>query len=276
MRRARAVARPVPKRDMICVVSGNPVNPNFTIMTRPAADLPKHPGTRRRRSFRWWPVYGFAAFAVCAALTTMGLMQRTYLHMNGPSTHTGLLNIKIGDDAFAIPVNAVRQRDQRRSDRLDRLDLLVQWPTMTGYSDGAQAHFNNPDSVAGLIFMSIQRRDTARSTSEMYRDVYAGIIEKGKIRGPIGLRTWSFFPGYGYDGEVLYVQRGNEKSDNPFAIRCLASHAPAAIAFNGADCVRDIVYGKSVLVRYRYNSSMLSEWFSIEAAVRQTLDRYAR
>ncbi len=246
------------------------VNTDFTTMGRLDDDMPVASSTQRKFLFGWWAIIGVITFIGCASATAALLMSRTYFYESGPSKDVAPVIARVGEDVFKIPQNVIRKQRQRLGGVQKRLDLLVQWPSMTGYSDDREIQFNNPKAINGLVFISVLPRESAPSTTHLYRNIYTGFIEKQDRRGPNGLNAWNFHTGFGYDGEVLYAQRGEPEA--PFAIRCFIDTVPHV----AASCIRDIYYGNSVLVRYRYSRAMLREWYSIEAAVRQTLDTYAR
>ncbi|MCW2308447.1 hypothetical protein [Rhodobium gokarnense] len=176
------------------------------------------------------------------------------------------VTVEIAGEKLAIPGNMIRFADQRQDGRWDRLDLVVHWPSLTGYSAKNASAFDDVTPNAPLLFLALQpRRDQVDSTTRLI-GLYARFFEEGDKPGPAGLVSRDLQPGSGYDSEEVFFEPG---STDPFSARC----SKTGERIVPVTCLRAIHIGEALAVSYRFRKPMLKDWARLDPAIRMLIDR---
>jgi len=181
----------------------------------------------------------------------------------GHSNSTEELQIVINGDYLRIPENKIRFNSQRKSAALERLDLYMHWPSLSGYSDRLNQEFNNSGDNADLIFMSIEPRTMSFDMSGRIGLIYEQFFDGKPEKTETGLIRQALSANGGFIDEDLYYAAA---SPYPFATRCVREGASTA-----PFCLRDIHVGKNLMLTYRFHKKYLPQWIDVEQAVRATI-----
>lgn len=222
-----------------------------------------------------------ASFLVLVVKTTVFLMLSAVLILGGSSLYgkivsqagntssTALRQIVIGNDVLELPENMIRFRSQRRSTALERIDLHVHWPDISGYTEENAAAFNSLDDDSPIIFVTIEQRDMSRDMSGRISAIYETFLAGPPVDAGNGLVRRAFASASAYGSEDLYYEAGNPY---PFAARCIRETERTITPF----CLRDIHVGRDLMLTYRFHKSLLPEWMVMDRAIRQTFSASLR
>ena len=203
------------------------------------------------------------------ALTTLAIniAGQRYSQTITKGSHTAQttpVDVFVGPDHLQLPINAIRFPEQRVTGEAESVNLYLTWPALEGYSDDNQALFNNIAGNNALIFVQISQATMTLDMSGRLGPIYSRLFDGSAEPGPQGLAMHRFKESSGYGNEVMLTGNGDDGAR--FAIRCLLPDVDRQQ--NGADCQRDISAGTDLSVLYRYSSSMLKDWRSIDAALK--------
>ena len=208
----------------------------------------------------WLTLIALSALAAAIVLNVF----KQHLSSHEFTTDVTRQQFILGNDVLDIPLNLMRFENQRTSDVLNQVDLILTWPEAEGFTDTNSHRFLNPDKVGSLIFLTITRREMPLSMSERLEPVYSKLYQGKPRRGPSGLALRQLQDGTGYDGEELAIA---PTSIPPWVARCQIENRVGQ-----AVCQRDIFAGSGLSIRYRFQRALLPDWRQIERMVRQTLD----
>jgi len=187
----------------------------------------------------------------------------------GLSTDTRPVHVELATKNLEVPANMIRFSDQRRKGPHDRLDLVVQWPTMSGYSERTAGAFDDVSPDAPLLFLSVRPRgDSVDSTTRLI-GLYTRFFDGSGGPGPAGLVSRRLQPGSGYDSEEIFFEPG---STDPFSARC-AKNTNDVIP---TTCLRDINIGEDLTVSSRFRKPLLADWRRLDPAIRMLIDKMRR
>jgi hypothetical protein len=171
----------------------------------------------------------------------------------------------IGETALTVSSDLIRFAAARQDGPIDRLDLLFAWPALTPADEMAAATLRASGAVDPLIFVTVSADSGAPDSTERLDSVYSRVFSDEAWAGPAGLVGVALSAEAGYAGEELFFE---PEGDRPFVVRCLASN-DAAIA---ETCMREVDIGSGLTVLYRFDKSLLSEWRTLEAAIRARIE----
>ncbi len=210
----------------------------------------------------------FMVIAVMSAITLVisigGRMVGDALATGGHALSTEIHTIEIAGNTLTIPENIIRFKTQRVSGRLERLDLYLLYPQMTGYTQETKDWFNDRTEDRRLVFMTLEESQMSRDMSGRLDPIYRVITRPAASRTEAGLEIHEFLPSAGYSNEELLVSPASDGAAR-FVVRCMTG-AETAIALGV--CERDIRVGDNLSLTYRFPRTMLSQWRQLEANVR--------
>ncbi|CAG1012566.1 MAG: hypothetical protein F9K19_07125 [Rhizobiaceae bacterium] len=207
--------------------------------------------------------YAFAILALLSvAISLAGKWFGRSIAMAGHTDDTTVFEVVLGNDVLAVPANAIRFESARRNGVAERLDLYLHWPDMTGYSPAAAADFNRPGDQGRILFLRFEPRTMSRDMSGRYDPIYSKLVDPAGTPGPAGVTFHRFKDKAGYLDEVLAVAG---TAGEPLVARCLTGPA-AENSF--APCERDLHVGDFLSLTYRFPLGLLSDWQTLDAAVR--------
>ncbi|MEO8667745.1 MAG: hypothetical protein ABI399_04460 [Bauldia sp.] len=181
--------------------------------------------------------------------------------LSGRSADTTPVSVTIAGNALAIPANMIRTGRQRRGGAAERVDLLLDWPDLNGYSAEDAEPFRNGSPIAPLIYVSIVAADSALDSTGRLEPVYSRFFTGDPVRGPSGLTGRLLSEDSGYRGEQIFYQPGVKQ---PFVARCIATATPEV----PATCLRDVQIAPRLSMLYRFDRFYLGDWQEMEGKLR--------
>lgn len=221
---------------------------------------PRH--TAEDRKF-WRQPLVLIAGAVAAVILAVVLLQVAIRIYEGQSLQAGLttstrpVELAIAAETLTIPANMIRTGKVRRGGPVERADLVIHWPEITGYSEALADDFREGAIAAPVIYAAIAARDAPVDSTGRLDSVYARFFTGKALPAPDGLVGRALGPESGYGGEVIYFAPDEPR---PFVARCFAEETPEM----PATCLRDIHFGTSLAMIYRFNRNLLAEWRALD------------
>jgi hypothetical protein len=179
------------------------------------------------------------------------------------------VNLFIAATGITVPANMIRFAAERQSGSTDRVDLLLHWPGLDGFSEQNAEVFRDIAPTAPLIFVTIIGRDADYGTTGWLDRIYTRYFSDDAWAGPDGLVGVRLAEDSGYAGEELFFQ---PDASEPFVTRC----TPEGNAEMPSTCMREILIGETLIARYRFNKTLLGEWEMIDPAVRARVEGLVR
>jgi hypothetical protein len=215
------------------------------------------PGRFRASGWLWAGLA--AACALAGAWLYATLQPQGVLDLTGDRTP---VTLEAAGHSFIVPANMLRVAALRGGGRFERVDLVLHWPDLDGYTEKTAADFNSGDPRAPIIYATIGKQLAPLDATARLDTVYARFFSGKPVAGPAGLvgRTLSNDSGFG--GEVVYFVPG---APQPFVARCPATETPEM----PATCLRDINFGGDLTILFRFDRSLLSQWQQMEAGMRR-------
>ncbi|MEX0852900.1 MAG: hypothetical protein WD036_06410 [Bauldia sp.] len=183
--------------------------------------------------------------------------------LTGLSGDTRSVALSIAGETLSIPANMIRLAAARRGGDLSRVDLVLHWPALEGYSAALAEDFKNSSAAAAVVYATLSPRETPLDANARLDSVYARLFVGKPLSGPAGLVGRRLGEGSGYEAEIVYFTPGGPR---PFVARCLVE----STAEVPATCLRDIEFGSGLTLLYRFDRTLLDEWRGLDAGI-QTL-----
>ncbi|MCR9134958.1 MAG: hypothetical protein NXI27_03135 [Alphaproteobacteria bacterium] len=215
-------------------------------------------------------IFLFGLLTVAVSVTGRWMGQR--IAMGGHTVSTSLSTILINGETLHIPANAIRFENQRSGGTMERLDLYLLWPQMEGYTSGSRHAFNDTGNADKMLFVTIKPMSMAIDMSQRLEPVYHRLVEPVGKSLANGLTEYRFASDTRYVGELLYV--GERPGQAPFVVRCLEE---TTFPKGSRNCMRDVNIGENLNIDYRFSTSLLDHWKTLDAAIvdyaRNAIDR---
>lgn len=216
------------------------------------------------------PMAKLAAYAVLGtAVLSLGLsigaaQLGASLRHAGATVDEAAIDLRIGQQRFDIPANAIRFPEQRTARPQGEVDLYLEWPGMSGFTEETAHLFHDPDARS-LLF--VQLTATGAASPSLEEPGGAG----GGAATPFGLLRSSRpgLPGIASQEAVYRAAAGREPA---YEARCL--DGPDAIM--AADCMREVQFVPGLRLRYRFSHALLPQWDRIDRAVLAYLAQHRR
>jgi hypothetical protein len=205
---------------------------------------------------------------ITAALSFAGRWFGEQLALGGNTTSTERFTVTIGIDRLDLSANTIRLPEARRSGPTERADLYLTWPDLDGYSDANSAQFKSTANPGALVFLQLSQATMSRDMSGRLEPIYRSLFEGEPVDFGAGLLLHRFKGESGYAGEVMLTSMTS--GSDTYAVRCIlpAPDTPST----DADCQRDITIGNSLSVLYRFSSTLLPQWRTLDTAVRDYVE----
>ncbi|MCA0422701.1 MAG: hypothetical protein LCH61_05155 [Proteobacteria bacterium] len=194
----------------------------------------------------------------------VGLFTHRIVVENRPIT--GTAQYYVGGHKLQIERAMVRSAELRDGGAVNRLDLVLQWPTLAG----AASQMGTADP-ANLIFMSLedatsrQRSPDDIDPAERPVELYARFLESDAAPGPGGLVWRKFRKATPFEGEQLFVSSPDERQ---FSARCPAEGTKT----------QDVCLWQTRLdamdVVVRFQPRHLAEWRHLASTVRLLVPKF--
>jgi hypothetical protein len=180
---------------------------------------------------------------------------------SAPTADPTPIELAIGDERLAIPANMIRSSKVRRGGKVERIDLAVHWPSMSGYTDELADAFRDGAPSAPIVYATLSLRDGPVDSTGRLDTVYARFFEGTAVAGPSGLVGRQLSRESGYSGEIVFFDPG---SRTPFVARCPVEALPDM----PATCLRDINVGRNLSLLYRFDRGLMGDWRDLDEAMR--------
>lgn len=206
--------------------------------------------------------------AVAAVILAAVLLQVAIRIYEGQSLQAGLttstrpVELAIAAETLTIPANMIRTGKVRRGGAVERAELVIHWPEITGYSEALAEDFREGAVAAPVIYAAIAARDAPVDSTGRLDSVYARFFIGKALPAPDGLVGRALAPESGYGGEVIFFAPDEPR---PFVARCFAEETPEM----PATCLRDIHFGTSLAMIYRFNRNLLADWRALDREMRR-------
>lgn len=202
----------------------------------------------------------FAFVAVMLALLATRLVGNELVRGGHPG-NDATRQIVIGDEVLRVPGNLIRFAGQRHAVSLERLDLYMRWPDLTGYSEADSEAFNRARGDSSIVFVTVEPRRMSLDMSGRIAPLYSKFFEGAEMNAGFGLKRRRLSDKAGFLDEDLYYEAD---AAYPFAARCVRGEARFASPY----CLRDIHVGSDLTVTYRFHLSLISSWAELDRAIR--------
>jgi hypothetical protein len=193
----------------------------------------------------------------------------TRVAFDGRTMDRAPVHLLIGGTPLVVPANMIRFAAERQTGASERVDLLLHWPELDGFSEQNAEIFRDIDPTAPLIFLTIIPRDADYGTTGWLDRIYTRYFSDDAWAGPDGLVGVRLAEDSGYAGEELFFQ---PDAAEPFVTRC----TPEGNAEMPSTCMREILLGDTLIARYRFNRTLLGEWERIDPAIRARAEGFLR
>lgn len=207
----------------------------------------------------------FVLYGILIGIAAVGglFARRLYVERQPIS---GTTQLYVGGHKLTIDRAMIRNPDLREGGAVNRLDLVLQWPTLSG----AAALMGIGDQKI-LVFVALEDA-VARAKapddidpSERPVELYARFLEMDATAGPGGLVQRKFRKATPYEGEQLFVSTPDERQ---FSARCPLETTPT-----GDNCLWQTRQdGVDLFVRFQ--PDLLGEWRHLSGAVRLMVPKF--
>ena len=224
---------------------------------------------------RWWQVVvggglGLAVLAAAGLLFDWLSDGRLGLIAPAPvALGATPVAVTLAGENLWIPANLIRFAGERHPGRLDRLDLALRLPDLTGQTAETAADFLTPARDGRLVFITIAPAAGALDTAAMLATIYQRYLDPAEAPGPAGLVRRTFRHDTSYAGDELYFEPG---SVHPFAARCFAGKAGEPLV----SCMRDVHLGDRLMATIRLPYRELPNWAGLAERLDAILSGFRR
>lgn len=203
-----------------------------------------------------------AALAVLtAAVTIAGKYYGDRLAMDGHTVSREIFHIVVGQDTLALPANMIRFESQRHTGQAETASVYLSWPELDGYTPLADQRFSDPAGSKELVFIEFSQSVMSRDMSGRLEPIYNKLFRGEPEPGPSGLILHRLDPKSGFGNEVIMT--GMTSTGGLYVVRCMLPKTPAQATT--ADCQRDIHVGRDLTMLYRFSSTLLPQWETLDS-----------
>lgn len=207
----------------------------------------------------------FLLIAGLVIITALFIVSRLFRY-SGPELRNSPFSIEtrnraitIGQTHFQVPENIIRHKSQRQNGPLSRLNLILLWPSLEGFSLKSQMAFSDMSERSRLIYLSLDQPHEPVSSSARLYTIFSEHFRGNPLKGPAGLIGFAMNEKSGYAGEIVYFTPDNA---DPFVARCVRP-----VKDNPAFCLRDIKTEAGLQISYRFRPHLLEQWQKLDPAI---------
>ena len=210
----------------------------------------------------------FILIAGLIAISVLFILSRLFRYsgpelLNSPySVETRARPMDIGSARMMIPENMIRHPEQRKLNQHKKLELIMLWPSLEGFSLSTQVEFSDVSKASRLIFLSLSQPDEPISSSERLYSVYSQHFVGDPVQGPTHLIGFQMAKESGFSGETIYFK---PDENEPYVARCIKP-----VEGTPEFCMRDLILPDDVQLSYRFRKALLKDWREMDQAL---LDR---
>ncbi len=185
-----------------------------------------------------------------------------------PTDATRPVALIIGSARFRIPANYVQLASARRGGALSEVSLAAMLPRLDGFTLASAKDFTGHAPDSPIVMIQIRNGPPPLPEAERLERIYRLQIAdpQGERQGD-GLMRYSFRQESGYRAQELFT---GAIDGQPTVILCdrLAADTPAP------NCLRDVPFGNSLGLSYRFKRVHLARWREIDTAVRSLVNGF--
>jgi hypothetical protein len=230
------------------------------------------PKGRTRRSGR--PTAALIALSLIVAFILAGIgtrwaliSYRESMMLTGLTGNPEPVRLAVAGERLAIPANMIRYAKTRTGGPVERVELVLHWPTLSGYSDEHGADFADGFPKAPIILGAVAAPDSLLDSTGRLDEVYARFFTGNALPGPAGLVGRKLAADSGYSGEVIYFAANTPR---PFVARCLLKETDEI----PSTCLREFRFGRGLSMLYRFRRSLLADWKEMDTGLRALADGF--
>jgi hypothetical protein len=162
--------------------------------------------------------------------------------------------LAIGEARLSLDPAFLRNPDQRKGGRFERLDVALLMPDFKPAGALDARDLARPDRDADMLFVTIVPQDGTLDPADRPTQLYARFLEPGAPAPEIGLIHRRFAEGSPYENEDLYMAPPEGRL---FAARCRGGQGP--LFGPGSACLHEFrTHGLDVLLRFA--PARLADW----------------
>ncbi|MEO1747359.1 MAG: hypothetical protein AAFR27_01860, partial [Pseudomonadota bacterium] len=170
------------------------------------------------------------------------------------------IQIVIGNDVYTVPENMIRHGGQRTPGVTNAVDLVLHWPSGSGYSDQHLDEFSSTDpSNVNTVLVGLSQRHSLLDMRSRFQPALKRALLSGSVTQlPSGLYEAKLDPQFGFIDETLIYSRAQVAGGDPqFVARCYGSTAQKKLLH---PCELDSFVGVSGTARIRFPAAHLNDW----------------
>ena len=179
------------------------------------------------------------------------------------------VSLTIAAERMVIPANMIRFRSGRRGGDRDKVDLILHWPTLEGYSNERANDFRGAEPDAPVVYLTVAPREDLLAPRTRLEEIYSQFFVDPSFQGPEGLIGRHLSPQSGYPGETVYYA---PSTLGDFVARCETEETPEI----PSTCIRDIPVGQGLTLIYRFNRNYLTDWRSMDSRIHRLVAQFFR
>jgi hypothetical protein len=192
-------------------------------------------------------------------------LYRQSLLLTGLSDNPAPVALTVAAERLKVPGNMLRQGRAPADPARPQIDIVLRWPSLTGFTRASAGDFTSATGEARLIYGTVSQRTTALDAGQRLTGIYAQFFVGDPVPAPGGLTARRLSPDSGYDGETVYY---GPDGPNRFVARCAL-----ATAETPATCLRDIDFGVNLTLSYRFDVSLMGDWQALDAGLQALAGR---
>jgi len=173
----------------------------------------------------------------------------------------------LGNAALHVPANYIPLPSVRRGGPVKELGLIAILPNLRGYSLDEAQDFTANDSR--IVALTLRAGQTVLPEQDQFDQLYAEQMQDPEGQeGPFGLKQYEFREGSAYRAKDLLVGT----TDNGRTLLLCGKITPENMT---PSCLRVMPLMHGFSLTYRFKRAQLSQWQSMDAAVRGLIAAFA-
>ncbi|MGI9440324.1 MAG: hypothetical protein ACR2OT_05025 [Parvibaculales bacterium] len=194
-----------------------------------------------------------------------------------PVSNRTLAKVEVGGTLFAIPQNFTRNRNSRRADVLEHIELHALLPNLIGYDKMLAEEFLRTDTTSSLLLLNIRAIDEKMPEKQRFDAIYAPyILGNGDSDSKQdGLQNFRFADNSPYFNKQIFraIATGTndkigEQNTLPPVFLCDKPNIASPT------CESRFPLGQTARVNYRFKRIYLQDWKKIDAAVKELIRNF--
>ncbi|ODN70683.1 hypothetical protein A6302_01968 [Methylobrevis pamukkalensis] len=173
--------------------------------------------------------------------------------VNDRSSEPTPVPVDVAGTRLTIPGNMIRYANDRTGEPVNRVDLVVHWPTLGGFTNETARDFADASDTPPFFYLTIQKRESATDSAGRLSSVYQHFFTDRRVPAPAGLVGRELSEDSGLAGEEVYFEAG---STRPFTVHCMHDDGTGF----PVTCMTEIHAGGDLSVQLRFRKGLLPQW----------------